>query len=40
MSEREGGERRFSREYKQAALKRMAAGENAGPLSRLRAELS
>ena len=34
MSEREGGERRFSREYKLAALERMAAGENVSALSR------
>lgn len=34
MSEREGGERRFSREYKLAVLARMAAGENVSALSR------
>ena len=34
MSERRGGERRFSRGYKLAALERMAAGENVSALSR------
>lgn len=34
MSEKEGGGRRFSREYKLATLERMAAGENVSALSR------
>ena len=34
MNEKEGGERRFSREHKLAVLERMAAGENVSALSR------
>ena len=34
MNEKEGGERRFSREYKLAVLERMASGENVSALSR------